>query len=172
MAKYKVALTTEERAGLEQLVAVGKAAARQLGHARILLLADTAAGEERTDQEILDALGGSLLTIGRVRQRFVTEGLEAAVRPRPQPPRPDKVKIKGDVEQALIRLACSDPPEGRCRWTLCLLADELIALGQLPAVSRETVRQALKKTTSGPGSSRCGASRRRPTPNSSAAWRT
>jgi len=172
MAKYKVALTTEERAGLEQLVAVGKAAARQLTHARILLLADTAEGEERTDSEIRDALGGSLLTIARVRQRFVTEGLEAAVRPRPQPPRPDKVKIKGDVEQELIRLACSDPPAGRCRWTLCLLADELIALGQLPAVSRETVRQALKKTTSGPGSSRYGASRRRPTPNSSVAWRT
>jgi transposase len=172
MAKYKVALTAEERAGLEQLVAVGKAAARQLGHARILLLADTAAGEGRTDQEILDALGGSLLTISRVRQRFVTEGLEAAVRPRPQPPRPDKVKVKGDVEQELIRLACSDPPAGRCRWTLCLLADELVALGRLPAVSRETVRQALKKTASGPGSSRCGASRRRPTPSSSAAWRT
>jgi transposase len=172
MAKYKVALTAEERAGLEQLVAVGKAAARQLSHARILLLADTADGEERTDREIVDALGTSLLTIGRVRQRFVTEGLEAAVRPRPQPSRPDKVKIKGDVEQELIRLACSDPPAGRCRWTLCLLADELVALGQLPAVSRETVRQALKKTTSGPGSSRSGASRRRPTPSSSAVWRT
>src|SRR4051794_40782029 len=107
MVKYKVALSAAERAGLEQLVAVGKAAARQLCHARILLLADTAQGEERTDQEIVEALGASLLTIGRVRQRFVTEGLEAAVRPRPQPPRPDKVKIKGDVEQELIRLACS-----------------------------------------------------------------
>ncbi len=172
MVKYKVALAAEERAALEQLVAVGKGAARPLTHARILLLADTAEGEARTDQEIVDALGASLLTIRRVRQRFVTEGLEAAVRPRPQPPRPDKVKIKGDVEQELTRLACSDPPEGRCRWTLCLLADELVALGQLPAVSRETVRQALKKTTSGLGSSRCGASHRRPMLSSSAAWRT
>ena len=172
MAKYKVALTAEERAALEQLVAVGKAAARQLCHARILLLADTAEGEERTDQEILDALGGSLLTIGRVRQRFVTEGLEAAVRPRPQPPRPDKMKIKGEVEQELVRLACSDPPEGRCRWTLCLLADELVALGLVAAISHETVRQALKKTLSGPGLSRPGASHPGPTPSTSGGWRT
>src|SRR5436853_1760202 len=117
MTKYKVTLTTEERAGLEQLVAVGKAAARKLSHARILLLADTA-GEQRLDQEIADALGTSVPTVARVRQRFVTEGLEAAINHRPQPPRPEKVKIKGDVEQALIRLACTDPPQGRCRWTL------------------------------------------------------
>jgi transposase len=171
MTKYKVTLTAEERTGLERLVAAGKAAARKLTHARILLLADTA-GEERTDQDIADALGASLPTIGRVRHRFVTEGIEAAVHPRPQPPRPDKVKIKGDVEQELIRVACSDPPQGRCRWTLCLLADELVALGRLAAVSRETVRRALKKTRSAPGSSRPGASRRRPTPSSSGGWRT
>ena len=171
MAKYKVTLTAEERAGLEQLVAVGKAAARKLTHARILLLADTA-GEERTDQEIADVLGTSLPTIGRVRQRFVTEGLEAAVSPRPQPPRPDQVKIKGDVEQELIRVACSDPPPGRCRWTLGLVADELVALGLVAAVSHETVRQALKKTRSGPGSSRPGVSRPEPTPRSSGGWRT
>ena len=145
MTKYKVTLTAEERAGLERLVAVGKAAARKLTHARILLLADTC-GEDLNDQEIADALGTSTPTIARARQRFVTEGIEAAVNPRPQPPRPDKVKIKGDVEQELIRVACSDPPQGRCRWTLCLLADELVALGLIPAVSHETVRQALKKT--------------------------
>src|SRR5207248_6790687 len=87
-------------------------------------------------------------------------------------PRPDQVKIKGDVEQALIRVACSDPPQGRCRWTLCLLADELVALGLVAAVSRETVRQALKKTRFGPGSSRPGASRPRPAPSTSGGWRT
>jgi len=87
-----------------------------------------------------------LSTIGRVRRRFVTESLESAIHPRPRPPRPDKVKIQGEVERHLIRLACSDPPAGRCCWTLELLADELIALGCFPKVSRETVRQALKKT--------------------------
>ena len=94
MTKYKVTLTVEERAGLEQLVAVGKTAARKLTHARILLLADTA-GEERTDQEIADALGTSLPTISRVRHRFVTEGIEAAVSPRPQPPGPTRSRSRG-----------------------------------------------------------------------------
>jgi len=171
MTKYKVSLTSEERAGLERLVSVGKTAARKLTHARILLLADTA-GAEKTDEEIAAVLAVSLPTIGRVRQRFVSEGLEAALNHRPQPPRPDKIKIKGGVEQELIRLACSDPPEGRCRWTLCLLADELVALGLVASVSPETVRQALKKTTFGPGSSKSGAFRPRPTPRSSGGWRT
>ena len=85
MTKDKIALTMEERAALEQFVAVGKAAARKLTHARILLLADTS-GPEQTDQEIADALGTSLPTISRVRQRFVTQGIDAAVNPRPQPP--------------------------------------------------------------------------------------
>ena len=171
MVKYRITLTAEERAALEQLVTVGKAAARKLTQARILLAADTA-GEGQTDQDIADALGTSVPTVARVRQRFVTEGIEAAVNHRPQPPRPDQVKIKGNVEQELVRLSCSDPPQGRCRWTLCLLADELVALGLLPCVSRETVRQALKKTPSSPGSSTSGASRRRPTRSSSGGWRT
>jgi transposase len=147
MDKYRVTLNADERAELEQLVSVGKGAARRLTHARILLLADTAPGPGRADAAIETALGVSPRTVARVRRRFVTEGLRAALDPRPQPPRPDRVKIKGDVEQELVRLACSEPPQGRCRWTLCLLADELVALGLLPAVSRETVRQALKKTT-------------------------
>jgi transposase len=170
ITKYKVTLTAEERAGLERLVAVDKAAARKLTHCRILLLADTS-GDEMTDEEIVAALGTSLATITRVRQRFVTEGLEAAINHRPQPPRPDKVKIKGDIEQKLIQVACSDPPQGRCRWTLCLLADELVALGLLPSVSPETVRQALKKTTFVLGSSRSGACRLMPMLSSSGGWR-
>ena len=147
MDKYRVTLTAEERAGLEHLVTTGKAAARKLLHALILLLSDTSPGPSRTDDEIVSALGTGPRTIARVRQRFVTEGFAAALGHRPQPPRPDKIKIKGDVEQQLVRLACSDPPEGRCHWTLNLLADELVALGLVKSVSTETVRQALKKTT-------------------------
>jgi transposase len=146
MEKYRVTLTPEERAGLEHLVSVGKAAARKLTHARILLLADTAAGDEHSDDEIVAALGVGICTIGRVRKRLVTEGLARALDPRPQPARPGKIKIRGDVEQELVRLACSDPPRGRCRWTLHLLADELVVLGLVESISTETVRQALKKT--------------------------
>jgi transposase len=172
MEKYRVTLTPEERAELEHLVSVGKAAARKLTHARILLLADTAAEEERSDEEIVAALGVGICTIGRVRKRLVTEGLARALNPRPQPARPGKIKIRGDVERELVQLACSDPPRGHCRWTLHLLADELVVLGLVESISTETVRQALKKTTSSRGSSRPGACLRRPTPSTSGAWRT
>jgi hypothetical protein len=152
MDKYRVTLTAEERIGLERLVSAGKAAARKRTHARILLLADTSPGTPRTDDDLITALGVGSRTIARVRQRFVTQGFHAALDHKPQPPRPDKIKIKGDVEQQLVRLACSDPPEGRCHWSLQLLADELVALGSVQSVSTETVRQALKKTTSTRGS--------------------
>jgi DNA-binding transcriptional LysR family regulator len=164
-----VSLAPEERVGLQHLVNAGTAAARRLAHARILLLAD---GDERPDDEIVAALGVSLRTVERVRKRLVTEGLDAAIDHRPQPPRPDKIRIRGDLEQRLVELACADPPRGRCRWTLRLLADEMVVLGLVDAVSTETVRQALKKTTSTRGSSRGGASRPTPTRSSSGGWRT
>jgi hypothetical protein len=172
MEKYRVTLTTQERGQLEHLVSVGKTAARLLTHARILLLADTSLNFDHGDDDIVAALGTSLRTVERVRQRLVTEGFQAALNHRPQPPRPDKIKIKGDVEQKLIQLACSDPPEGRCHWTLSLLCDELVALGLVRTVSTETVRQALKKTTLTPGSLRPGASRPRSTPSTSGGWKT
>jgi hypothetical protein len=172
MEKYRVTLTAAERAQLEHTVSVGKAAARRLTHARILLLADTSQNFGHGDQDIVAALGTSLRTVERVRRRLVTEGFQAALNHRPQPPRPDKIKIWGDVEQQLMRLACSDPPEGRCHWTLSLLCDELVALGLVRTVSTETVRQALKKTTSTPGSLRPGASRLRSMPSTSGGWKT
>jgi DNA-binding transcriptional LysR family regulator len=169
--KYRVTLTAEERTDLEQLVSRGKAAARKLTHARILLLADDARGDGYPDEQIVAALCTGPRTISRVRRQLVTEGLDVALGRRPQPPRPDKIKIKGDLEQRLVELACSDPPQGRCHWTLRLLADELVALGLVERVGIETVRLALKKTTSSRGSSSPGASRRTRTPSSSGAWR-
>ncbi len=171
MDKYRVTLTAEERADLEQVVSRGQAAARTLTHARSLLLADDSRGEERSDEEIVAALGASLRTVARGRQQLVREGLDVALLRRPQPPRPDKIKSKGDVEQRLVELACSGPPKGRCHWTLQLLADELVVLGLVKQVSTETVRQALEKTTSGPGSWSPGASRPTPMPSMSGAWK-
>ena len=168
MDKYRIDLTAEERAELERLVSTGKAAARKLTHARILLQADR---ESCSDEEIVLALATSLRTVERVRKRFVTEGFQAAIDHKPQPPRPDNIKIKGDVEQKLITLACSDPPRGRCHWTLQLLADEMVVLGLVDTISTETVRQALKKMTSSRGSSRRGVSHPRRTPSSPGAWR-
>jgi hypothetical protein len=172
MEKYRVTLTAEERAGLEQLVSKGKAAARKLIHARVLLLADDSRGEGLLDEDIVAALDASPRTVARIRKRLVTEGFQAALDHRPQPARPDKIKIRGDVEQKLVELACTDPPRGRCRWTLQLLADEMVVLGLVDAISLETVRQALKKTTSSPGSFGPGASRLTPMPSSFGAWRT
>jgi uncharacterized membrane protein len=152
MAKYLVKLTEEERSLLRHMVSSGKAAARKLTHARILLLADASLeGPAKPDEAIQDALGVGLSTIHRLRQRFVLESFEAALHPRPSPARHQKVKIQGDVEQTLLKLACSDPPQGRSRWTLQLLADHLVLLGTLPNVSLETVRLALKKTRSSRG---------------------
>lgn len=169
MEKYRVALSDEERTELQGLIGAGKSAARKLVHARVLLLAEH---EEHSDEEIGAALGVSLRTVARVRRRLVTQGLLAALDHRPQPPRPDKIKIKGDVEQKLVALACSDPPRGRCHWTLQLLADEMVVLGLVDSLSTETVRQALKKTTSSPGLSSRGASHRRQTRPLFGTWRT
>jgi Homeodomain-like domain len=145
--KYLVKLTSEERSLLRHLVSSGKAAARKLTHARILLLADAGPeGPVRVDADIEQALGVGASTIHRVRQRFVLESFDAALSPRPSPARPQQVKVQGATEHALIELACSDPPKGRSRWTWQLLADQLVMLGKLPCVSLETVRQALKKT--------------------------
>jgi hypothetical protein len=172
MPKFRVALTKDERIELERTASTGKAPARRLTHARVLLLADGSDnGPERTDDEIVDALGCSLRTVERVRKRFVTESLESSLTPRPQPSRPDKIKIRGNVEQRLIELACSDPPEGRCHWTLRLLGDEMVALGLIQRISTETVRQALKKTISVLGQSLRGAFRPTRTASLCGGWR-
>lgn len=168
MEKYRVNLTDEERDALQGLLKKGKIAARRLAHACILLLAD----EGQDDEAIAEVVAVSSRTINRVRKRLVTEGFLAALDHKPQPPRPDKVKIKGNLEQELIRIACRDPPEGRCPWTLQLLADELVALGLVNSVSTETVRQALKKTTSTRGSLRPGASHPMAIATTCGVWRT
>jgi len=148
VVKYRVTLTEQEREALKKLVSAGKGAARKLLHARILLLTDQGEhGRHRSDDEITAALGASRSTIYRVRERFVEDSLEAALRPRKMPKRPNKVKIQGEAEKKLIALACSDPPEGRCRWTMELLADRIVQLGVVEKVSQESVRLALKKMT-------------------------
>ncbi len=144
--RYKVTLEPDERGELEKLISRGKGAARRLAHARILLHADQGEGRPgKTDAEIAEAVGVSVATIERVRQRFVEEGLETALSPRP-PRRLYPRKLDGEAR--LIALACSPPPEGRARWTLRGLAERMVVLGHVEAVSHETVRTTLQQTNS------------------------
>ena len=148
MAKrYRVTLTQEEREQLRQMISRGKADARKLAHARMLLQADEAeGGPRRTDEQIASALDTSTRTVERVRERFVEQGLEAALLPRPSK-RIYARKLDGRQEARLIALACSEPPAGKRRWTLRMLADEMVDLEVVESLSHETVRQALKKTS-------------------------
>jgi transposase len=141
-------LEPDERGDLEKLISRGKGAARRLAHARILLHADQGEGRPgKTDAEIAEAVGVSVATIERVRQRFVEEGLEAALSPRP-PQRLYPRKLDGEAEARLIALACGPPPDGRARWTLRVLAERMVVLGYVEEVSHETVRTTLQQTNS------------------------
>ena len=131
---------------LQAMLSKGKAAARKLTHARILLKADAGdGGPAWNDDAIAEGLEVGGATVERVRKQFVEEGLEAALERR-KPRRQYRRKLDGDGEAHLIALACSQPPEGRSRWTLRLLADRMVALEQVDHLSHETVRQVLKKT--------------------------
>jgi transposase len=142
---YLVTLTQNERASLARRIAAGTAPARDLIHARILLKADGGTdGPTWTDGAIATALEVSTSTIERVRRRFVEDGLEAAIRRRP-PRREYRRRMGGEQEAHLVALACTQPPVGRRRWTLRLLADKLVELRYVDGVSYETVRQVLKK---------------------------
>ncbi len=145
--QYPVHLTTEERRHLQQLIASGTASARMLMHARILLKADREPdGPGWADQAIADAVDVSQSTIARVRKQAVCDGMEAALNRR-APRRVYQRTLDGAQEAHLIALTCSDPPAGQARWTLRLLADTLVELEVVEAISYQTVRRTLKKTS-------------------------
>jgi hypothetical protein len=146
--RYRVTLTAEERDELARKISRGKADARKLAHARVLLQADEAeGGPARVDEAIASAVRLSVRTIERVRQRFVEQGLEAALLPKPSK-RIYRRKLDGEQEAHLLALACARPPEGKARWSLRLLAERMVALEHVDTLSHETVRQTLKKTSS------------------------
>jgi hypothetical protein len=145
--KYVVRLTSEERASLKHFVSVGKAAARKIVHAHVLLQADQGPeGPGRADTQICKALSIHPNTVAGIRQRLVEQGLEAALNRKKQDHPSKQPKLDGKAEARLIALRCGDPPKGRTRWTLQLLADKLVALKVVDSLSYETVRRTLKKT--------------------------
>jgi transposase len=146
--KYVVRLTSEERATLARLVSVGRAAARKILHGRVLLMVDQGQdGPAWPDGQVSQALGVHPNTIGGIRQRFVEQGVEAALNRQKRSTPGRQQVLDGRAEARLLALRCGEPPEGRRRWTLRLLADRLVELEVVDSVSYETVRQTLKKTS-------------------------
>ena len=140
--KYPINLTLAERNQLIEITKKGKTSARKLKRAQTLLLADSG----YKDAEIAQILQQGIATVGRIRKKFVEEGIEFALQERPRPGRERKLDGKG--EAFLVATACSHPPEGRNSWTMQLLADKLVQLQLVESIDHETVRQILKKRVS------------------------
>ncbi|MBE3561071.1 MAG: IS630 family transposase [Ktedonobacteraceae bacterium] len=141
MKKHLIVLSEEQRQEVEHVIRSGTAPARKIMHAHILLKSE----QGWSDQQIMDAFGAGEATIWRVRRRFLEHGLEDALSRRPQPERPEKRILNGVHEAHLIALCCGPQPEGRARWSMRLLADRFVQIGEVETVSYETVRRTLKK---------------------------
>jgi hypothetical protein len=145
--RYIITLSPAERQNLEALTRAGKRSARTITRARILLLADQGQGGPAwEDRRVAEALGCGHRTVERIRERFVAEGLEAALTAKTRANPPRQPVLDGAAEARLIALACSATPDGRKAWTLRMLAGKLVELEVVDAVSHETVRRTLKKT--------------------------
>ena len=149
--RYAVRLSDGEREELRRLIAAGTAPARKLAHARVLLKADEGPGGPAwADERIAEAVESSQPTVSRVRKQYVQQGLAAALNRR-APVREYRRKLDGAAEARLVALSCGAPPAGQARWSLRLLADKLVELEVVEAVSYQTVRRVLEKTSSSPG---------------------
>jgi len=170
--KYTVVLTAETRQRLESITHNGSAPAKKIQHARVLLLsdADHPAGGYR-DQEIAAILGLHVNTVARVRTRFVLQGEGAALNRKVRTMPPRTPRLDGRAEATLVALCCSPPPEGRTRWTIQLLQQEMLTRRIVTAVGCETIRKTLKKTCCSLGASSGSVSRRGRPPGSSRRWK-
>jgi len=149
----------------------GKSSRNKVVKAFILLKVDEGEqGECWIDQRIADAYHVSVSTVEQTRERFVEDGMEGALNRRPTS-RVYRRKIEGGEEAHLIALACSTPPEGRCQWSMQLLADKMVELNYVDSVSDETVRQVLNRNEIQPWQKKSGVSRPSKTPPSSARWK-
>ena len=143
--RFIVTLSRAERKQLEEMVSKGKGAVSRIKHAHILLAADEN-GPNMKDEDIAEAFRCHRNTVANVRQRFVEDGLEEALERKKRETPPIPRLLDGRGEARLIAVACSEPPKGRAKWTMQLLADKLVFLGVVEGISDETVRRTLKKT--------------------------
>ena len=144
--RYKVTLTQAEREQLTELTRRGKPTAKKFVHARALLLCDAGEfGEPWKVADVAGALGITARTIEHIKERFVEEGIEAALE-RKRPKKTRERTFDGAFDARLTKLACSQAPQGRARWTLRLLAEKIVEMNIAPSVSTMTVQRSLKKT--------------------------
>jgi transposase len=136
---FVVKLSEEDREYLIQFISRGKASARSLARARILLMAD----EGYSNEEIAEVLKTTKTRVNRIRKRYCQEGLDFAINEKPRSGAP--LKIDGTVEAQVTLLACSEPPEGRSTWTMQLLADRTVELGTIESISAMSIQRILKK---------------------------
>jgi transposase len=163
MKRYRVTLTQEEREHLEALTRTNKTDAKRFRHARALLLCDAGPGGPAwTVAAVAEAMGVTPRTIEHLKKRFVEEGLQAALQRKKPERSPREVVFDGVFEARLIALACSDPPEGRRRWTVRLLAEKAVEIELAPNVSHMTVQRVLKKTSLSLTKPNIGRSHRKP----------
>jgi Homeodomain-like domain len=147
--KFIVELDGQERARLNALISKGKAPAKSILKARILLKADSAEGGPGwPDAQIVEALDTNPTMVSRVREKLVTEGLDAVLTRKKRETPPTPAIFDGEAQAKLTALACSQPPPGHARWTIRLLAEHVVERKIVPAVHFNTVGRALKKTNS------------------------
>jgi len=147
--KFVVKLSREERERLDKLIRKGKASAKIILKARILLKADQGeAGEGWSDEEICRALNTNVTMVARLREKLVTEGLDAVLTRKKRKTPPIEPIFDGERQAQLIALACSEPPAGHARWTIRLLAEHVVERKIVESAHFNTVARALKKTTS------------------------
>lgn len=157
--KLAVRLTAEQRERLESIAGKGRSKAKRITHARILLMCDADHPQGRyKDAQIASALNVHLNTVARARHKFVRAGEQAAVERKPRLTPPIAPKLDGKAEATLVAICCSPAPGGHARWTLSLLAHELVARGVVASIAKETVRTTLKKMNCNPGVSNATAS--------------
>jgi transposase len=149
-----VRLTEEQRADLTRRLEHTPLTGRQRRRHHILLLA----GQGQTDEQIALATGAGVSTVERLRKRYASEGLEAALAEKPRRGAP--AKLDGKQEALIVALACSDAPQGQARWSARLLASRAVEMEVVESISESSVRRLLKKTRSSRGRSGRGASRK------------
>ena len=145
MIKYRVILSDKERSKLAGIISKGTASAKSIMHAHVLLAADESKGRKRSEKEIASLFLVNPQTVHTIRKTYATEGLDAAIGRKKRQTPPIQPKITGDVEAKIIALSCSEPPEGRSRWTVRLLANRVVELQIIDNISHESVFRLLKK---------------------------